>query len=148
MLDFIDRFADPRFVADKQLRCSAIWVGVVENDPAFVEYLSPDDVDESQFVADAGDDYYDVDFLEAGFSETRPADAVIAELAGDRDLSAEQVAKLRQAAAERGVTEANAWIILEQHVYEGDATVDFGGLALFGDVEYCEPEPVESASPA
>jgi hypothetical protein len=147
MIDFIDRFADPRYVADKQLRCSAIWVGVVDNDPALVEYLSPDDVDESQFVADAGDDYYDVDFLEAGFGETRPVDAVIDELAGDRNLTAEQTAQLRQAAAERGVTEANAWIILEQHAYEGDATVDFGGLAFLGNVEYREPEPADNVQP-
>lgn len=142
MLDFIDRFAAPRYRADPQLRCASIWVGTVSSKKALNAYLSPGSPERAQFVKDAGDDWYDHDFLDAQKQRSpRPAAEVITELAQSYDLPAEATSRLIDASRERGLVEANAWIVLAQHTYEGDETVDFHGFCFLATVEYRTPPP-------
>lgn len=139
MLDFIDRFADPRFVADPQLRCAAIWVGTTEDESALVEYLSPEDPGAGQFAADAGEEY-DPDFLDAEHRERRPVDDLLAEIADTHHLGSDDLSRLREATAQQGITVSNTHIVLEQHAYRGDEQ-DFHGLMFVGNIEYQQPEP-------
>ena len=107
MLDFIDRFAAPRYRADPQLRCASIWVGTVSSKKALNAYLSPGSPERAQFVKDAGDDWYDHDFLDAQKQRSqRPAAEVITELAQSYDLPAEATSRLIDASRERGLIEA------------------------------------------
>lgn len=143
MLDFIDRFATPRYRADPQLRCASIWVGTVSSTKALNAYLSPASPEHGQFVKDAGDDWYDHDFLDAQKHRSlRPAAEVITELAQSHDLPAEVTSRLIDASRERDLSEANAWIVLAQHTYEGDEAVDFHGFTFLATVEYRTPPPL------
>lgn len=146
MLDFIDRFAEPRYRADPQLRCASIWVGTASSKKALNSYLSPGSPERGQFVKDAGDDWYDHDFLDAQKQRSlRPAAEVIAELAQSHHLPADVTSRLIDASRDRGVEEANAWIVLAQHTYQGDETVDFHGFTFLATVEYQTPPPPRTA---
>ena len=146
MLDFIDRFADPRYRADQQLRCASIWVGSATSKKALNAYLSPGSPENGQFVRDAGDDWYDHDFLDAEKQPSlRPATEVIAELGQSHHLPAEVTSRLIEASRERGLSEANAWIVLTQHAYEGDETIDFHGFTFLATFEYQAPPPPRTA---
>lgn len=96
-------------------------MGSVESEAALAAHLAPDAPRGGGIVADASGDPYDVDFLASRFGASTPVDRAIETLAAERHLAASQVAELRRTAADRGVTAANAWFVLEQHSYSGDA---------------------------
>ncbi|XSS47419.1 hypothetical protein ACQBAU_05160 [Propionibacteriaceae bacterium Y2011] len=135
MLEFVDRFADPRHLADPALRCAAIWIGTVPSEAALVDHLSPDDPAAGQFARDAGD-AYDPDFLASEVTEPRPIKVVLAEIADRHGLTEAQLDDLVHRCETHGVTAANTTVVLGQHRFDGDADVAFHDLVLVGNVEY------------
>lgn len=140
MLEFVDRFSDQRFRSNPDLRCAAIWVGVMGDETALVDYLSPDDPASGCFAAHSGDTY-DPDFLNAQHREYRPVSEILADVCDTYQLKHEEIKRLSQAATQRGVTGANAYIVLEQHAYYGNEGMDFHGLVFVGNVEYEQTKP-------
>ncbi|MGD7706528.1 hypothetical protein [Microlunatus sp. Y2014] len=148
MLEFVDRFADPRHLADPALRCAAIWIGTVPSEAALVDHLSPDDPAAGQFARDAGD-AYDPDFLASEVTEPRPIKVVLAEIADRHGLTEAQLDDLVHRCETHGVTAANTTVVLGQHRFDGDADVAFHDLVFVGNVEYREPaEPVAAVRSA
>ena len=141
MLEFIDRFSEQRYLENQNLQSVSIWVGTVNSKKSLDAYLSAQTPEDGQFAKDAGDDWYDHDFIAAHYQKSAVTIAsMIESLAQTYHFTPELAGMILQTLRDRGVEQANAWVCLSQHIYRGDKDKNFNGLMFAGSYEYEIPQ--------
>lgn len=132
MLDFIDRFTEPRYRANPRLRAVSVWIGDTAAGAA---------LDQAHISAELGEEWLDHDFLEAScHGDPGPVDAIVSALVEDHGLPSEVAGGVLSVCRDRGLQTANTVVLLHQHTYRDDAG-SRRGLVFVGTYEYEEPLP-------